>query len=239
MSDDAFARAARGLANGEVSRRSILRMVLGTTAAATVGGTALSGWWRSAVGQADPCNGTRRPVSGPDDCPGNRVPKNPATYTPKRNGCGPQSGTDRVPDDFFFWSFRSACNGHDDCYGTCGSSQSSCDSQFYDAMRAECRASTFVLSPTRSQCMGAASLYYSAVAGLGKEPHQEGQAEGCDCCESTTTTSTTTTTTQGQCVRCNCNGVVYRDVQVCLNNCRVSLGCFTGICAPVECPGVS
>jgi hypothetical protein len=35
-----------------------------------------------------------------------------------------------------------------------------------------------------------------------------------------------------QLVKCNCNGKVYDDVQVCLAECKVSLGCFTGICAP-------
>lgn len=34
-------------------------------------------------------------------------------------------------------------------------------------------------------------------------------------------------------VKCSCNGKFYDDPQVCLAECRVSLGCFTGICGPV------
>jgi hypothetical protein len=35
-------------------------------------------------------------------------------------------------------------------------------------------------------------------------------------------------------VQCNCNKKIYDDAQVCLKECKVSLGCFTGICAPVS-----
>jgi hypothetical protein len=35
-------------------------------------------------------------------------------------------------------------------------------------------------------------------------------------------------------VYCNCNKKCYDDVQVCLNECKVTLGCFTGICGPAE-----
>lgn len=41
---------------------------------------------------------------------------------------------------------------------------------------------------------------------------------------------------QGTCgsrVFCACNGQTYDDVQECLAECHVSLGCFTGICTPV------
>lgn len=44
---------------------------------------------------------------------------------------------------------------------------------------------------------------------------------------------------QGTCeqqVYCNCNQTCYTDVQECLSACRVSLGCFTGICGPAQ-PG--
>lgn len=40
----------------------------------------------------------------------------------------------------------------------------------------------------------------------------------------------------GERVYCNCNQTCYDDVQVCLSECRVTLGCFTGICGPAE-PG--
>jgi hypothetical protein len=37
-------------------------------------------------------------------------------------------------------------------------------------------------------------------------------------------------------VYCNCNQTCYSDVTTCLNNCHVTLGCFTGICGPAQ-PG--
>jgi hypothetical protein len=35
-------------------------------------------------------------------------------------------------------------------------------------------------------------------------------------------------------VWCNCNDTCYYHGSTCLNNCEVSLGCFTGICEPIE-----
>jgi hypothetical protein len=40
----------------------------------------------------------------------------------------------------------------------------------------------------------------------------------------------------GQKIYCNCNKKCYDDPQVCLSECKVTLGCFTGICGPAQ-PG--
>ena len=37
---------------------------------------------------------------------------------------------------------------------------------------------------------------------------------------------------QQTCLRCSCDGALYEDVASCQQACRVSLGCFTGICEP-------
>ncbi len=37
---------------------------------------------------------------------------------------------------------------------------------------------------------------------------------------------------QSQTFNCFCNGKTYDDINVCLSECKVTLGCFTGICAP-------
>jgi hypothetical protein len=37
-------------------------------------------------------------------------------------------------------------------------------------------------------------------------------------------------------IYCNCNKTCYDDVQVCLSECKATLGCFTGICEPAQ-PG--
>lgn len=41
---------------------------------------------------------------------------------------------------------------------------------------------------------------------------------------------------QGQKIYCICNNTCYNDATTCLSECKVSLGCFTGICGPAE-PG--
>jgi hypothetical protein len=46
----------------------------------------------------------------------------------------------------------------------------------------------------------------------------------------------------GQQIYCNCNNKCYDDVNVCLNECKVTLGCFTGICGPAQpgqCPAMT
>ena len=89
--------------------------IAGTGAdASTTSTTALVG--RAAANNC-PFPNTIRPVTGPDDCPNNRIPK--INHTPATNGCGPQAGVDFVPDDFGDYSFTQPCNGHDTCYGTC------------------------------------------------------------------------------------------------------------------------
>ncbi len=57
------------------------------------------------------------------------------------NGCGAESGLSRylVPNGISgIYDFTSACNNHDDCYGTAGSSKSACDLQFAIELRDSC-----------------------------------------------------------------------------------------------------
>jgi secretory phospholipase A2 len=159
-----------------------------------------------------------------DDCPDNRTPKD--NHTPAVNGCGPQGGLDFVPDDYGQWSFTEPCNGHDRCYGTCGSDKATCDSNFQDDMDEVCRQTTFFLSAERAACMRLSRIYAGAVSNFGDGPYEEGQIESCDCCE------------PPGCIFCNCNDTYYQSFQIaqCLDECHVSLGCFTGICEPAECP---
>ena len=173
-----------------------------------------------------PLPNTLRPVSDAEDCPNNRVPKQ--NHTPATNGCGPQAGVDFVPDDFGDYSFTGPCNGHDVCYGTCGSSKAQCDDQFFDDMVEVCQNTTFALSSDRSACIRNATIYATAVASFADGAYADGQVEGCDCCEPPVEA----------CVFCNCNDTYYPQAEIatCLDECHVSLGCFTGICGPAVCP---
>jgi len=103
---------------------------------------------------------------------------------PIANGCGPYGWDYSVPD----FVFEGACNNHDICWGTCGSSQNACDQRFLADMQNACRAahnggnvfSKFALS----RCLELADIYYRAVSG--NEKHfEESQDEACaweKCC---------------------------------------------------------
>jgi hypothetical protein len=57
--------------------------------------------------------------------------------------------------------------------------------------------------------------------------------EGLQCVPGTGGSSSCSASTK---IYCNCNDTCYDDVQVCLSECKVTLGCFTAICAPAK-PG--
>ena len=150
---------------------------------------------------------------GPCVCPSGsskgRRAKDPATYQPIVNGCGPGGFFNAiVPEDpAGGCSFTPACNGHDSCYATCNSGQANCDKQFLDDLLALCNSCASdgkpkymwvrcgpPKSPSRCKklvdssrwkrhCESMARTYYHAVAGLGGSSYKKGQNEGCeDCC---------------------------------------------------------
>jgi PKD repeat protein len=51
---------------------------------------------------------------------------------------------------------------------------------------------------------------------------------------SVSSTSTTTKTVAVRHFKCPCNNVIYNTLEECLENCQINLGCFTGICEPVD-----
>lgn len=239
-------------AGGDVPRRRVLGMILGAgagvAAAGIAGERALSSGSRPQVvrtrsvrpaaqtsDDACPPPNTRRALDNVDDCPSGRVAKLPP-YTPSVNGCGPAQGIGgpATPDSFFgLVNFTPACNTHDQCYGTCNSDKSGCDHGLENDMRAACTEEFGRFNPLRYDCYEMAHDYYLAVSDklggwagihIGENAYKEGQFEGCDCCQPP----------PSDCVYCNCNGTYYTDVQVCLDECQVSLGCFTGICGPAD-----
>jgi hypothetical protein len=67
--------------------------------------------------------------------------------------------------------FTDACNNHDRCYAT-GSSQASCDSNFYNAMTSVCNSST-----DQAGCDGFRDDYNDVVTNTGAGPFADGHSE--------------------------------------------------------------
>jgi hypothetical protein len=104
------------------------------------------------------------------------------------NGCGSASTQNLVPDRPFGFDFTPACNVHDICYGTCGTTQKSCDDQFISDMYDICvrEASSDI---NANLCMLIiANIYVIAVRNLGAGPFRDGQRDNCltvpgdECC---------------------------------------------------------
>ena len=72
-------------------------------------------------------------------------------------------------------------------------------------------------------CIARAKLYYRLVKGsAGQEPYDDAQRAACECCDRLKVDK----------IYCNCNKRCYTSATACTNECRASLGCFTGICGP-------
>jgi RHS repeat-associated protein len=92
--------------------------------------------------------------------------------------CG--SGWSEIfPDKGWFgvFDFTGACQDHDDCYGDCQRSKSSCDDAFYEDMRAECRRTSWIW---KMDCYSSAKTYYEAVKRRGQGPYDRAQ-QACQC----------------------------------------------------------
>lgn len=70
--------------------------------------------------------------------------------------------------------FTPCCHTHDRCYGTCGSTKSSCDSSFLSCMNSACPWWNPV-------CKGIAAAYYAAVLTFGCSSYQTAQRNTCVC----------------------------------------------------------
>lgn len=121
------------------------------------------------------------PFTWPIDCP-NRTPFRPPL---PGNGCGSPAVPIPVPEDPNLGcgnaSFTSACNVHDECYDTCGSTQQACDLQFLVNLQAACNAGcSNVLA--RQFCLDNAVRYYAAVSTVGDLIWFNAQRDACSCC---------------------------------------------------------
>jgi RHS repeat-associated protein len=108
---------------------------------------------------------------------------------PTYNGCGTGSFPGNLvpnnpfPGDIITFPFESSCNGHDICYGTCGSSKDSCDKAFLNNMLDVCSAYKY-LPPLYVKCASLALIYYEAVHNFGGGPFKDAQKDACNnkCC---------------------------------------------------------
>jgi hypothetical protein len=109
------------------------------------------------------------------------------------NGCGSEPPTDLVPDKFYFVSFTDACNNHDRCYNTEGTSQPACDLGLRGDLRAACKSAIGWLNPlmppappgtlwkhdaaSLARCYAMAETYFAAVAAVGANWHGPSQVQ--------------------------------------------------------------
>jgi hypothetical protein len=228
---------------GEQSRRRMLGFLgWGAIAGVAGGRLPLARMGRGRAGaqcHGQPCT-VQYPAQNLQDCPCRR--EHPG-YKATSNGCGPAGVLNLpkwalIPDSIAYISFKSACDHHDICYGTCNQTKTKCDDALGDEIYDSCVATYPVsdgssLNPftafQQAMCNGLGNTYVWGVSGTGgDEAYDAAQKEACECCFPVTQ------------VYCPCNDTCYDDAAVCLNDCPVSLGCFNGICAPAtgtECPG--
>src|SRR5690606_25134374 len=126
-----------------------------------------------------------------------KVPRPKKDYTPKPNGCGPDSWVSKlVPDQIYAvakWHFSRACDAHDICYGTCNSDRAKCDKEFLADLRAWCQLSIVNQIIKKSwfermrekrevaACYKVAKIYFNAVVRYGEKPHSMAQDDACEC----------------------------------------------------------
>ncbi len=101
----------------------------------------------------------------------------------------------------------------DECVSTCPEGQECCHDQCVDPTCPP--GETF--NPSTCQCQCATQICNGQCCPPG-QICCNGQCQSGPC---------------GSQVYCACNGKTYDDVQQCLDECHVTLGCFTGICEPV------
>lgn len=134
--------------------------------------------------------------------PGDCIIKKPDAPPLTGNGCGSGWNEKFIPDAYppspipsfgIGFSFLSACNTHDVCYGTCNVGQETCDNQFLTNMRSECDSwinrlkskAIFswlpgpVFAVPRLGCKATAKAYYKVVDTVGYNPYKDAQDEFC------------------------------------------------------------
>ena len=117
-----------------------------------------------------------------------RTKKKNKEYKATANGCGSSWNELIVPDEYppisvvAQFSFESACNQHDLCYGECGSDKQRCDSMFYENMKQECQKlaqERGVNDEVAGFCYVMATIYYNAVHEFADGAYEDAQNDAC------------------------------------------------------------
>lgn len=101
---------------------------------------------------------------------------------PSHNGCGGEGSALNylINPIGSIWGFTPACNEHDECYETCNSLRSSCDSTFLIEMTLNCLK--FVRIPKLYlHCQIWAGAFFTAVRLAGADFFIPAQEKSCDC----------------------------------------------------------
>mmetsp|Transcript_117570 Transcript_117570/g.175597 ORF Transcript_117570/g.175597 Transcript_117570/m.175597 type:complete len:277 (+) Transcript_117570:49-879(+) len=110
-------------------------------------------------------------------CPGGATPIDDADNEPDANGCGPSAFPLAGPS----FGFLECCAQHDFCYGTCGTSRTQCDNDFFECMSCSCQADYEDDYFGKAFCEEIACSYYQAVNEFGCFSFTSGQEDGCSC----------------------------------------------------------
>ncbi len=94
--------------------------------------------------------------------------------------CGSGWNEPFVPDNPFSFLFSSCCEGHDNCYGTCGTIKGHCDVNFYTCMLGKC--SGYLVSEVTYACTRSARFYYYVVSSFGQSAYDAAQEKACPSC---------------------------------------------------------
>lgn len=178
----------------------------------------------------------KRPITSLAACP-NRV-ANGRPCGP--NGCGSEGGR-KYPDHYGAADFLTCCGrpgtsgdgSHDCCWGKCKNDRRTCDSAFLECLGEAC-VSAYpgggdIETHLRDGCLETALAYYLAVSSpFATSAYEAAQVSGCDCCEAPGGQPCQTK------YRCSCNEICYDNLFTCIDNCDPGLGCFAGICDPVQ-----
>lgn len=126
---------------------------------------------------------------GEKHCPNNK---------PKANGCGPAGWKGKLVPNKPFWiaDFKSPCDAHDVCYGTCGNTKKDCDDEFLLDLKVQCflehmawlgvkpppKAQQKLMEKAYNACVALAATYHAAVSKAGQKFFDAAQKEACKCC---------------------------------------------------------
>ena len=77
--------------------------------------------------------------------------------------------------------FTECCNKHDDCYQTCNSDKTTCDTAFGDCMMNICEKFPFYNLESRSKCEAWAATYKMGVTLVAQSAYDSDQAQVCVC----------------------------------------------------------